>query len=130
MLAPASIDGLTNLLTALPNHLSLGRPAHSIMRPLCERLRDVRNDRPAEWRSHIDTLRASRLLEVLYEDPFTQRAFDKPRGYAGDAVLLDFIYKTPCIESALEDTTEIGRRIYHFTSTSPAPRPFDFAGTC
>lgn len=32
------------------------------------------------------------LHKVLLEDPYTERAFSKPRGYAGDAVMLDYIY--------------------------------------
>jgi hypothetical protein len=32
------------------------------------------------------------LRRLLHQDPFTYRAFSKPRGYAGDAALLDFIY--------------------------------------
>jgi hypothetical protein len=33
------------------------------------------------------------LHERALQDPFTERAFKKPRGYAGDAVMLDFIYR-------------------------------------
>src|SRR5207344_1382702 len=32
------------------------------------------------------------LRRLLHEDPFTYRAFSKPRGYAGDAVMMDYIY--------------------------------------
>jgi SAM-dependent methyltransferase len=43
-----------------------------------------------------DALRAQArehpLHALLQEDPFTQRATAKPRGYAGDAVMMDFIY--------------------------------------
>ena len=34
------------------------------------------------------------LGELLHRDPFTRRGFDKPRGYAGDAVLIDYLYAT------------------------------------
>lgn len=32
------------------------------------------------------------LHRLLMQDPFTHRAVTKPRGYAGDAVMMDFIY--------------------------------------
>ncbi len=32
------------------------------------------------------------LHALVQQDPYTQRAFAKPRGYAGDAVMMDFIY--------------------------------------
>lgn len=32
------------------------------------------------------------LFSLCQQDPFTNRAFSKPRGYAGDAVMLDYIY--------------------------------------
>jgi extracellular factor (EF) 3-hydroxypalmitic acid methyl ester biosynthesis protein len=33
-----------------------------------------------------------RIRDYMYADPFTFRAFSKPRGYAGDAVMMDQIY--------------------------------------
>lgn len=33
------------------------------------------------------------LHRLTLGDPFTERAFSKPRGYAGDAVMLDYIYR-------------------------------------
>ncbi len=47
---------------------------------------------PQEWKSWTNACRSHRLCELLHEDPFTKRAFRKPRGYAGDAELLDYIY--------------------------------------
>ena len=44
-------------------------------------------------------------------DPFTARAFDKPRGYAGDAVMLDYIYRPGRLQ-----LTELGAAI-HFMTT-------------
>jgi hypothetical protein len=33
------------------------------------------------------------MAKLVLEDPYARRAHDKPRGYAGDAVMLDFIYR-------------------------------------
>ena len=33
------------------------------------------------------------LQELVQQDAFTARAASKPRGYAGDAVMMDFIYR-------------------------------------
>ncbi|HEX6984701.1 MAG TPA: hypothetical protein VF170_04960, partial [Planctomycetaceae bacterium] len=40
------------------------------------------------WRSAVATCRAHALHGLIQQDPFTSRAFTKPRGYAGDAVML------------------------------------------
>src|SRR5215472_7964608 len=32
------------------------------------------------------------LMQLLQHDPLTYRAFSKPRGYAGDAVMMDMVY--------------------------------------
>jgi extracellular factor (EF) 3-hydroxypalmitic acid methyl ester biosynthesis protein len=32
------------------------------------------------------------LIDLVHQCPFTYHAFTKPRGYAGDAELIDFIY--------------------------------------
>lgn len=32
------------------------------------------------------------LRDIAHQDPYTWRAFAKPRGYAGDAVMLDYVY--------------------------------------
>lgn len=29
---------------------------------------------------------------LLHQDPFTRRGFEKPRGYGGDAILIDYMY--------------------------------------
>jgi hypothetical protein len=43
--------------------------------------------------SVIAAARAHPLFALTQEDPFTERVFTKPRGYAGDAVMMDYIYK-------------------------------------
>lgn len=52
--------------------------------------RSARSGSLAEFR---ETCQSHPLHKVALEDPFTERAFSKPRGYAGDAVMLDYIYR-------------------------------------
>lgn len=71
------------------------------------------------WRSTMKALcQTHPILRVLHEDPYTWRAFHKPRGYAGDAVLLDFVY-TGCPPA---DTSALGRKIFEVTTTCSASR--------
>ena len=72
-----------------------------------------------EWQACIGQCRAHSLLEMIHEDPFTGRAFKKPRGYAGDAELLDLIYG-PEERWAKPQASPLGMSIYHYTSAAPA----------
>jgi hypothetical protein len=51
------------------------------------------------------------LTHLLHQDPFTSRAFHKPRGYAGDAIMLDFIYASEdgLALADLEASTDLGK---------------------
>jgi extracellular factor (EF) 3-hydroxypalmitic acid methyl ester biosynthesis protein len=68
-----------------------------------------------EWLKVIDDPNFLRVREILHEDPYTHRGFSKPRGYPGDAVLLDYIYRTGSLPDA---TTGRGRSIYEWCSTN------------
>jgi hypothetical protein len=61
-----------------------------------------------EWRAVIASEGAGELRRVAHECPYSRRGFMKPRGYAGDAVLLDYIYGSA---APPEDTTARGREI-------------------
>ncbi|MGP3004497.1 hypothetical protein [Serratia bockelmannii] len=39
-----------------------------------------------------DIVRNHPVFNICQQDPYTNRAFTKPRGYAGDAVMLDYVY--------------------------------------
>jgi extracellular factor (EF) 3-hydroxypalmitic acid methyl ester biosynthesis protein len=57
------------------------------------------------------------IREMFHADPFTRRSFEKPRGYAGDAVMLDYIYG---VCPPPPDTSDVGRKIFDFTTAAPA----------
>lgn len=64
---------------------------------------------PEEWQSFLNSPECTRLQQAFLEDPYTRRGFERPRGYAGDAVLLDYIYGTIPIP---ESTTRRGNAIH------------------
>lgn len=44
------------------------------------------------WTRTVAEFRHGALFRATQADPLTRRAYEKPRGYAGDAVLLDHVY--------------------------------------
>ncbi len=66
----------------------------------------------------IAACRAHQIHAVLQQDPYTARAYRKPRGYAGDAVMLDFIYdgRPPA------GTTDVGAAVFRATTGCSAAR--------
>lgn len=58
--------------------------------------------------------RAHPLHALVQQDPFTNRAATKPRGYAGDAVMLDYVYDS----RPPEGTSDIGHAVFTATTRS------------
>ncbi|MEN9630158.1 MAG: hypothetical protein RJA10_3386 [Pseudomonadota bacterium] len=58
--------------------------------------------------------RSHPLHALVQQDPYTRRAADKPRGYAGDAVMLDHVYRG----QPPEGTSDVGRRVFTCTTRS------------
>ncbi|MBZ5762429.1 class I SAM-dependent methyltransferase [Rhizobium sp. VS19-DR104.2] len=73
---------------------------------------------PGAWPELVDVARSHPVAAVFLEDPFTRWSFDKPRGYSGDAHLLDFIYRHPSVSGSLEQASARGRSLYEFTSNA------------
>jgi SAM-dependent methyltransferase len=77
------------------------------------------NSSDEEWQAAVRRCRGHRLLELIHEDPFTARAYHKPRGYAGDAELLDLIYG-PEENWPAPQASPLGTAIYRYTTAAPA----------
>jgi hypothetical protein len=68
----------------------------------------------ANWAHHP-------VARVILQDPFTAWSYRKPRGYPGDAQLLDYIYGADNIHGDVAAATACGRAIYGYTRNAPAP---------
>ena len=88
----------------------------------CKRLRDFLPKE--EWKLCVERIRQSELLSLVHQDPFTRRAFTKPRGYAGDAVMMDYIYGSEENWQAPESTA-LGKSVFQYTTAAAAS-----AGVC
>jgi hypothetical protein len=44
------------------------------------------------WEELISVCRRHPICATLHEDPLTHRSFQEPRGYSGDAVMIDMVY--------------------------------------
>ena len=96
------------------------RVINHAMDELCMALQERRlKSDEADWKRFISGARQHPLASLVHQDPFTFRAFSKPRGYAGDAEMIDFIYGRE--EGwAAPPAERIGQRVFEYTTLSPA----------
>jgi SAM-dependent methyltransferase len=73
-----------------------------------------------EWEQVVQFCLGHPLRALLHQDPFTRHAFEKPRGYPGDAILLDFIYGHDEGWPLPPGTTALGQAVHQFTIRSAA----------
>lgn len=75
---------------------------------------------PEQWKAWVaQNVFDHPLCQLLHRDPFTRRSFEKPRGYAGDAVMLDLIYSDET-QRATDDP--VGQQILEYARNRPAPQ--------
>jgi hypothetical protein len=92
-------------------------PAARIVHNLAGRLHQLRRKAsPAVWQELIPIAQQHRVADYLLTDPFTRWSCEKPRGYSGDASLLDIYYKHPSADDIIQASPPLGREIYAYTS--------------
>ncbi len=89
---------------------------------LFEDLRERREEDPQDWASYARSCLGHPLRSLLHQDPFTYRAFAKPRGYAGDAVMMDYIYGLGEAGAAARGASPLGRAIFQHMDTRPSAK--------
>lgn len=92
------------------------------MQDLLDGLRTIRLESTAEeWGRLVQTkILTHPVKDLIHSDPMTRRSFRKPRGYAGDAVVLDMIYGHPA--GSPKNISELGQNIMTFLSNVGAAR--------
>ncbi len=78
------------------------------------------NSSDQEWAEFVSMCMHHPIKDLVHQDPFTHRAFAKPRGYAGDAALIDYIYGREEHWPLPEGTSDLGRKIFDYTTAAPA----------
>ena len=95
----------------------VGGDIQAAMGALRRELREQRAQLPREdWVTFGDHARRHPLHELLLESPFTRRAYEKPRGYAGDAGLMDLIYG---MSPGSGELSPLGGMLYGYEFDSP-----------
>ncbi|RKH57452.1 class I SAM-dependent methyltransferase [Corallococcus llansteffanensis] len=71
---------------------------------------------PEVWKRFcMEVARKHSLRHLVHQCPFTRHAFERPRGYAGDAALIDYLY----IDHAA-DELHAGREVYRYMHGQPS----------
>ncbi|WP_407159360.1 methyltransferase domain-containing protein [Bradyrhizobium sp. STM 3557] len=95
------------------------RTASEAMTRLVQGLHGLRRTLSAgAWRAVKSDWMQHPLARIVHQDPLTSWSYRKPRGYPGDARLLDFVDGGPCVAADIAAATELGRAIYACTSRS------------
>lgn len=111
------LDGICDRIAAAPSG-DAGAEIDALMACLSK----IRSSCPSDlWRSSIvPVTRMHPAAQYIYQCPLTRYSFEKPRGYAGDAGLLDLIYQHRSMHDRVMAAPPIGRAIYGFTSNVAA----------
>jgi len=76
---------------------------------------------PSSWAGFLDSkFHSHPIIKLLLRDPYTARAFAKPRGYAGDAVMLDYVYGIT--DPDIEPQDLVAKGVFTFTTNAEPAR--------
>jgi extracellular factor (EF) 3-hydroxypalmitic acid methyl ester biosynthesis protein len=119
-----NVEELQSALSKAACEFGNSKSASQVMRDVEAALQTVRTQVPAEdWKSSIvPDVRRHSIMDFLLQDPFTRRSFQKPRGYPGDAELLDMAYLEPDAAHTSAEVSALGRQIFEYTSAVPASK--------
>lgn len=121
LLHEPDVSDPVRFLDVLAQSLRSGDGIHLAMDTLSDGLWWIRRSmQPDDWNAFRPVALSHPILSLVHEDPFTRRSFEKPRGYAGDAVLLDYIYYDLGVVPT-GSVSDLGKAIFARNKDTPAP---------
>ena len=79
-------------------------------------------NRGSDWIDYAKNVAKSHpVSRYVLDCPFTRHSATRPRGYPGDAQLIDFIYRHPAMGEAERQASDFGRSVLLHNVDSPAP---------
>src|SRR6202050_5574914 len=108
-------------LDSVNDALQSGRIARTLD-GLFDNLKDRREEEPQDWAAIGRDCLSHPVSSLLHQDPLTSGAFAMPRGYAGDAVMMDYIYGLGEAGEAARTATRLGRAIFQYIDTRPSAK--------
>ena len=122
---PLALETLPDALR--PFEHSLTDASADRLRAHLERLRVTltelrRNGTDDTWAIVNAWLRAHPVWSLMQQDPFIRRAQEKPRGYPGDAVLIDYIYGASSTKPEIAALPAQAAVLHDFITSAAAPR--------
>ncbi len=119
---PTAKAQLALVMKIATQRIEEGRDGGETVKWLIAALRDVRRKyEPTVWQELTQIVQAHPSAKIFQQCPFTRWSFDKPRGYSGDASLIDFIYGHPAVAHEVAKCTQLGLDIYEYTRNAPGP---------
>lgn len=107
---------LAVVLNITKQQVEQGQDPSKIIDWLARSLHETRRKfHPMVWHEIIPIAQNHELMDFFLQDPFTRWSFEKPRGYSGDAQLLDFIYGHPSVASKIDEASPVGLALYDYT---------------
>jgi extracellular factor (EF) 3-hydroxypalmitic acid methyl ester biosynthesis protein len=120
-----SLDTLPDVLR--PFEQPLADANSERLREYLERLRATlgelrRTGTDETWAIVTAWLRSHPVWNVIQQDPFIRRCNEKPRGYPGDAVMIDYIYGVSSLKSEIDALPPQAAVVHEFSTNAAAPR--------
>lgn len=104
------------ILNFASQQFSSGQAPRKIIHEVAGRLHALRNKYDSGvWLSLVPIIQSHPVAEYFLQDPFTYWSHEKPRGYSGDAQLLDFIYGHSSVQSRIDAASPLGAELYAYT---------------